>query len=180
LRCEVCGRGIRGKPFNVMIEGARLMVCSECSKLGKACREEPGQKPANLGARLTPKPVAVLTRKPQAPKIDTTLELVENFDLKIRQARERLGLSHEDLGKRINEKVSLLRKIETGKMTPDNRLATILEHALKIKLIDVAKEEKVPQAGLAKSSGRDVTLGDLVQLDRRGGEKEDTAGRKRS
>jgi putative transcription factor len=120
------------------------------------------------------------TRKPQAPKVDISLELVENFDAKIRQAREKLGLSHEELGKKINEKVSLLRKIETGKMTPDNRLATMLEHALKVKLIVPAKEEKVPQARLAKTASRDLTLGDLIQLDKKGGEKEDTAGRGQS
>jgi putative transcription factor len=84
------------------------------------------------------------------------------------------------LGKRINEKVSLLRKIETGKMTPDNRLATMLEHALKIKLIVPAKEEKVPQAKLARASGRELTLGDLIQLDKNGSGKEDTAGRRQS
>jgi putative transcription factor len=122
----------------------------------------------------------IQTKKPQAPKVDTSLELVENFDLKIRQAREKLGLSHEELGKRINEKVSLLRKIETGKMTPDNRLATMLEHALKIKLIVPAKEEKVPQAKLARASGRDLTFGDLIQMDKKGSEKEDTAGRRQS
>ena len=122
----------------------------------------------------------IQAKKPQAPTVDTSLELVDNFDLKIRQAREKLGLSHEELGKRINEKVSLLRKIETGKMTPDNRLATMLEHALKIKLIVPAKEEKFPQTRLAKASGRDVTLGDLIQIDKKDSEKEDNAGRRQS
>lgn len=122
----------------------------------------------------------IQTKKPQPPKVDTSLELVENFDLKIRQAREKLGLSHEELGKRINEKVSLLRKIETGNMTPDNKLAKMLEHALKIKLIVPAKEEKVPQAKLTKASGRDMTLGDLIQIDKKDSEKEDTAGRRQS
>jgi putative transcription factor len=180
LRCEVCGRRINGKTFNVIIEGAKLAVCSECSKLGKVYYEEPKQKVAGPRRGAAPKPLMIQTKKPQAPKVDTTLELVENFQVNIRQAREKLGLSHEELGKRINEKVSLLRKIETGKMTPDNRLATMLEHALKIKLIVPAKEEKVPQARLTKTAGRDLTLGDLIQLDRKGSEKEDTAGRSQS
>jgi putative transcription factor len=180
LRCEVCGRRINGKPFKVIIEGAKLTVCSECSKLGKIYYEEPKQRVASPRLGTTPRPLIIQTKKPQAPKVDTSLELVENFDLKIRQAREKLGLSHEELGKRISEKVSLLRKIETGKMTPDNRLATMLEHALKIKLIVPAKEEKVPQAKLARASGRDLTLGDLIQMDKKGSEKEDTAGRRQS
>jgi len=180
LRCEVCGRKINGKPLKVIIEGAKLTACMECSKLGKPYHEE--AKPTVMGSRLgtKPRPMMIQAKKPQAPTVDTSLELVDNFDLKIRQAREKLGLSHEELGKRINEKVSLLRKIETGKMTPDNRLATMLEHALKIKLIVPAKEEKIPQTRLAKASGRDVTLGDLIQIDKKDSEKEDNAGRRQS
>jgi len=180
LRCEVCGRRINGKPLKVIIEGAKLTVCIECSKLGKTYYEEPKQRVASPKVGTALRPLIIQTKKPQAPKVDTSLELVENFDLKIRQAREKLGLSHEQLGKRINEKVSLLRKIETGKMTPNNKLATMLEHTLKIKLIVPAKEEKVPQAKLARASDRDLTLGDLIQLDKKGSVKEDTAGRRQS
>ena len=179
MRCEVCGRRINGKPFNVIIEGARLTVCIECSKLGKVYYEEPKQKIVGPRLGTKPKPLRIQT-KPQAPNVDTSLELAENFDLKIRQAREKLGLSHEELGRRINEKVSLLRKIETGKMTPDNRLASMLEHALKIRLIVLAKEEKVPQVKLAKIAGRDLTLGDLIPLKKKASEKEDTAERRQS
>jgi putative transcription factor len=180
LRCEVCGRRISGKPLKVIIEGAKLTVCIECSRLGETYYEEPKQRVASPRLGTTPRPLLIQSKKPQAPNVDTSLELVENFDLKIRQAREKLGLSHEELGKRINEKVSLLRKIETGKMTPDNRLAAMLEHDLKIKLIVPAKEEKVPEGKLAKASGRDVTLGDLIQLDKKGSDKEDIAGRRQS
>ena len=177
LRCEVCGRKINGKPFNVVIEGARLTVCNECAKLGKTVYEEPKPKTTVTRFRRTPLPPRIQTKRTQAPAVDTSLELVENFDVKIRQAREKLGLSHEELGKRINEKVSLLRKIETGKMRPDHRLATMLEHALKIKLIVPAKEEKVPQTRIAKIAGRGLTLGDLIELGKKG-KQEDTSGRR--
>lgn len=130
--------------------------------------------------KTAPAPLKIQVKKTQTPTVDTSFELVENSDTKIRQAREKLGLSHEELGKRINEKVSLLRKIETGKMTPDNKLATILEHALKIKLIVPTKEEKVPMVKMARVAGREVTLGDLVQLNKKRKEREDTTGRKPS
>lgn len=180
MRCEVCGCRINGKSYNVIIEGAKLTACIECAKLGKPYYEEPKPKIAGPRLKATPVPLRVQTKKTQAPTVDTSLELVEGFDVRIRQAREKLGLSHEELGKRINEKVSLLRKIETGKMTPDNRLATMLEHALKIKLIVPAKEEKVPHAKMAKTASRELTLGDLIQLDKKGKEREDTTGRKPS
>jgi putative transcription factor len=96
---------------------------------------------------------------------------VESFGEKIRQAREKIGLSHEDLGKKLNEKVSLLRKIETGKMKPDNKLATKLNHILKIKLIVPASEEKVPQAEIPRTASQELTLGDLMKMDKKGKEK---------
>lgn len=177
MRCEVCGCRINSKPFKVIIEGARLTVCSECSKHGKIIYEEPKPKTAFSRPKTAPSPLRIQVKKTQTPTVDTTLELVENFEVKIRQAREKLGLSHEELGKRINEKVSLLRKIETGKMKPDNRLATTLEHTLKVKLIVPAKEERVPQARIGKTS-RELTLGDLIQLNKKENSKEDMPGRK--
>ena len=180
MQCEVCGCKISGKHYDVVIEGAKLTACGECAKLGKTYYEEPKPKKAISRPRTMRMPPRAQTRKPQAPTVDTSLELVENFAVKIRQAREKLGLSHEELGKRINEKVSLLRKIETGKMTPDNRLAAILEHILKIKLIVPTREEKVPQTKIGKTIGRELTLGDLIQLERKRKEGEETTGRKPS
>ncbi len=178
MRCEVCGRRINGKPIDAIIEGAKLTVCGACSKLGKICQEEPRPKLILQRLRPTTTQPRMQTLKPQAPTVDTSQELVENYHVKIRQAREKLGFSHEDLGKRMSEKVSLLRKIETGKMTPDNRLATLLERTLKIKLIVPAKEEKAPQTKVSKAAGRELTLGDLIKLDKKG--KEDPAERKSS
>ena len=180
MRCEVCGCRINSKPFNVIIEGARLTVCGECAKHGKICYDEPKPKIAVPRPKAKPTPLTIPVKRASVPTVDTSLELVEDFDLRIRQAREKLGFSHEDLGKRLNEKVSLLRKIETGKMTPDNKLATMLEHALKIKLIVQAKEEKVPEAKIPRTAGRELTLGDLIQLDKKGKQKEETTGRKQS
>lgn len=179
LRCEVCGCRINGKPFNVIIEGARLTVCSECAKHGKICYDEPKPKP--MFAKPKAKPVMLRVQpKPKSPTVDTSLELAEDYGARIRKAREQLGLSHEQLGKRLNEKVSLLRKIETGKMTPDNRLAAVLEHVLKVKLIVPAKEVKVPEAKIPKKTNRELTLGDLIQLKEKREDEEETAERKRS
>jgi putative transcription factor len=179
LRCEVCGCRIGGKPFNVVIEGARLTVCGECAKHGKICYDEP--KPIPAFARPRAKPVMPRVQpKPKPPAVDTSLELVEDYGAKIRKAREQLGLSHEELGKRINEKVSLLRKIETGKMTPDNKLAASLEHVLKVKLIVPAKEVKVIEAKIPKKPSRELTFGDFIQLKKKDEDEEETTERKRS
>jgi putative transcription factor len=171
LRCEVCGRKIYGKPVKALIEGAKLTVCSECSKHGTIIWEEE-TKETKQTATLKPKPKVT-----QAPTLKAqttgraqtvlggTLELVDDFDVRVRQAREKLGLTHEELGKRINEKVSVLKKIEKRKIKPDDKLAAKLEHALRIKLLVPTSEEKVPVA-TSKPSSRGLTIGDIIQFDR--------------
>jgi len=174
VRCEVCGRKIHGKPYKVMIEGARLTVCGKCAKHGTIAWEEAKPKTAvTLKPRITRHmPSKIQSKKPPPQRAaESILELVEHFDVKIRQAREKLELSHEELGRKISEKVSVLKKIETGKMTPDNKLAAKLEHALKIKLLVPASEEKIPQTKIPKPVSRELTLGDLIQLKKKKAEE---------
>ena len=145
-----------------------MTVCIECSKHGKIIHEEEVEVRQRVPSKpLTP--VSFVQRKPAAAKVDTTQEIVEGYDQKIRQAREKLGLSHEELGKKINEKASVLSKLETGKMTPNNQLVTKLEHVLKIKLLVPIKEEKIQ--AFPKSPNRETTLGDLIQLNKKGEEE---------
>ena len=169
MRCEVCGRKIHGDPMRALIEGAKLTVCIECSKHGRLISEE-----EKFVERTPKKPLIsmpfIQKKKPAQAKVDITQEMVEGYDSKIRQARERLGLSHEELGKKINEKASVLSKLETGKMTPNNMLVTKLEHVLKIKLLVPIKKEKISQ-GFPKSPNRETTLGDLIKLNKKGGEE---------
>jgi putative transcription factor len=182
LRCEVCGRKIFGKQFRVVIEGAKLIVCSECSRHGEIIwEEEPKPKtPVMVKPKTALPPLRSSSRKPLANVAETSMELVEDFALKVKQSREKLGLSHEELGKKINEKISVLKKIESGKMKPNNILAAKLEHALKIKLLVPAAEEKIPMATTSKPATRELTLGDLIQLNKKGKEKGETTERKQS
>ncbi|MCW4046481.1 MAG: multiprotein bridging factor aMBF1 [Candidatus Bathyarchaeota archaeon] len=166
MRCEVCGRKIHGSPTRALIEGAKLTVCVECSKHGKIIYDEPA--PIREASKLAPAPF-VPKKKPATANVEITQEVVEGYHSKIRQAREKLGLSHEELGKKINEKASVLSKLETGKMTPNNQLVAKLEHALKIKLLVPITKEKVTE--LPKSPNRELTLGDLMQFEKKGGEE---------
>jgi len=145
VRCEVCGRKIYSKSYRVMIEGAKLTVCGKCAKLGTIIWDETKPKTPMPSVKAPTRRLTLKTRSKKPPQavVESGLELVEDFDVKIRQARRKLGLSHKELGRKISEKVSVLKKIETGKMTPDNRLATKLEHTLKIKLLVQASEEKM-------------------------------------
>jgi len=114
-------------------------------------------------------------KRPSVAQVQLSQEIVEGYANKIRLAREKLGLSHEDLGKKINEKASLLRNIETGKMAPNNQLANKLEHVLKIKLLVPLSDEKV---AIPKMKSDGLTLGDLIDMGKT--DEEVSSKRKRS
>ena len=166
MRCEVCGRKIHSEPVRAVIEGATLTVCIECSKHGRVIlHEEPSfSQPSSTKSTVH---IPVIMKKPPIAQVQLTQEVVEDYANKIRGAREKLGLSHEELGKKLNEKASLLRHIETGKVAPNNQLANKLEHALKIKLLVPVSDEKI-KTTLPKVASEGLTLGDLIEFDKDG------------
>jgi putative transcription factor len=163
LRCEVCGHKIHDEPITAIIEGARLTVCAECSRHGEIIPEDEVVVPQK-SLKKTQAPVALVQRKPVVAKVEITQEITEDYANKIKVAREKLALTHEELGKKINEKASVLRNLEAGKMAPNNQLASKLEHMLKIKLLVLISEEKVPPP-TSKSANQELTLGDLIEID---------------
>ena len=163
MRCEVCGRKIIGTPIKAIIEGAKMIVCLDCSKLSKIQWEIESIPSKPRTTKTTKIPMLAISTKKQIPQVTETLELIDNFGSHIRQAREKMGLTHKDLGRKISEKVSVLKKIESGKMTPTHQLAERLEHTLKIKLYVPLTEPKVP-SGSMPLKPREVTLGDLINV----------------
>jgi putative transcription factor len=76
----------------------------------------------------------------QAASLEPDFEIDPDSGLLVREARERLGLSQEALGRMINEKPSLIRLIETKRLKPDMILARKLMHQLKINLVVPSSE----------------------------------------
>jgi putative transcription factor len=60
--------------------------------------------------------------------------LTPEFARLIREARMKMGLTHEQMAMKMNEKVQQLRKFETGALKPDELMAKKLERFLGIKL----------------------------------------------
>jgi putative transcription factor len=143
-----------------VIEGANMSVCDKCAKLGSGYWEPKPKQRAKK--KLKHQPVISYSRRKPRAIVTTTLELVSDVGQRVRQAREEAGLSHEDLGRKTSEKVSVLRKIEIGKMVPDLGLAEKLEHTLKITLRVPAEEPKVQTVSSSKPHG--TTLGDIIQF----------------
>ena len=101
--------------------------------------------------RMTPKDVYEQTGE---------LEFAEDFPQRIRTAREARGWKQSDLGAKINEKASVIAKLESGAMTPGDGLVRKLERELGIKL----KEKVQPVAVKKQTAAGGLTLGDLVKM----------------
>ena len=161
MQCEVCGRQIFGTPVRAIIEGAKMIVCSKCGKLSSGYWEPQPQPRKRTGIQRQATSISYSKRQ-QRSTVTETLELASDLGQRVRKARRELAMSHEDLGRKIREKVSVIRKIESDKMIPDLALAEKLEHALKIKLRVPAEEPNVQPALSSKPAG--ATLGDLIQF----------------
>ncbi len=153
LICEMCGVDVP-KTRRVLIEGTPLNVCNNCARFGSAIPKEEEARSA---------PVAVgIRRKSYRPRdvyekdIDI---LVTDYPTRIREAREGMGISQEDLGRQLNEKLSVINKLETGDMRPDDKLVAKLERSLGIKLREKLTASKVEKT----TTGQALTIGDLIR-----------------
>jgi putative transcription factor len=160
MECEVCGRKIWGKPLTTVIEGTEMKTCKQCGRFGREAKtwsRLPKREPA--GRVSLPK-----KRRPYSRRLPE-IEVVANYSSIIRRAREAKKLTQEELGKRINEKVSVIARLEAGKMTPSVEIARKLERALDIKLLEEVSEEE----DFAVSSGAsgELTIGDIIKIKKR-------------
>ncbi len=137
--CEVCGSPLRASPNRVEIDGAIMVVCNNCARLGKQVGPAApavsviANRVSNRIVRANPAQNALRTMA-QRPT-EQEFELDPDSHLLIRQAREKLGFSQEQLGKLINEKPSVIRMVESKKLKPDITLTRKLMHELKINLL---------------------------------------------
>ncbi len=129
--CEICGTQILEYGEKVYVEGNLITVCKTCSKRGKPLKnqQEIQRKPAMRPA-MRPKKIEKLDRI----TFDDSAILINNFSEVIRNSRMANGLTHEQLGLLIKERVSLLRKIESGTLKPDEGLSRKLERFFRINL----------------------------------------------
>lgn len=62
------------------------------------------------------------------------MDLAADWPQRIRSAREARQWTPEDLGKRLNEKKSVVLKLEAGSFRPPDALVRKLEHMLAVRL----------------------------------------------
>ncbi|AMD17121.1 XRE family transcriptional regulator [Methanobrevibacter sp. YE315] len=163
MECEICGKPVpENNPIRAKIEGSVMVVCKECSKLGTIQKAPP--KPKFRQQSKSKRPSTTRNRN-YSRNDEPTEELIEDFEHEVRKARESKNWSREDLGRKINERVSVITRIETGKMTPDTKLTKKLEKALNIKLLE--KTDNIDLNQFISNSSGERTLGNVMKIKRK-------------
>jgi len=139
MLCEMCGKDVDATT-RVRVEGTVLSLCPDCARFGSPV-DPPPAAPASTG--FAARPVATATRpvgsgrRLEERDLYTDigeLELAPDWAKRVRVARDALGWTPEVLGQKLNEKKSVVLKIESGNFHPPDALVRKLEHLLKVRL----------------------------------------------
>jgi len=169
VQCEMCGTET-ASPNRVKIEGAELDVCDECTDFGtEVTTDEPesttstkystGSSGSSGGSSSASSTGGGGSRR--RDMFDDIEELAQDYDDRVRNARESAGLSQADLANQLNEKASLIRKLEHGDTLPSDEVQRKLERALDIDLTAGGSAEDAEWETDSATGG--YTLGDMVE-----------------
>lgn len=181
VQCEMCGTDV-ASPNRVKVEGAVLDVCDACTDFGTEIRDQQSSGGASTKYSTGGSGAGSSSGGGSSSNTSTTSrsggggrggggrgrdmfddidDVAQDYDDRIRQARESRDLSQEDLAKKLNEKASLIRKLERGSMLPSDDVQRKLEREL-----DVDLSESGAMGDEEWDSGGDAggyTLGDVVE-----------------
>ncbi|MEN6379186.1 MAG: multiprotein bridging factor aMBF1 [Methanofastidiosum sp.] len=158
--CEICGKTIQGKVFNIRVEGASVKVCDKCSRFGTD-----RQSWSKFGKGAMGSDGVVLPSKPRIGGPTRTKEeytLVDDYHLVIKDAREAKGWSQKDLARKMNEKESIIHHIETEGFALSNELIQKIEKILDIKLKE--KSDEGIDISKSKQNIKETTIGDIIKI----------------
>ena len=190
--CELCGRGMKGQGRNVVIEGASMLLCPQCAaRFGQQSNESSTQRvsslprqqsswlgdPGRYSSPLPSSPPQFTSKtkprpKPKSPSIGVRLEdmeLIEDYAKTILAARQKKGISQDELAQRVGESISTLKAIEAGRQKPIEKTIRGLERELDISLLEPLGTVPI-KTGTAKTEAG-PTLGDRVVVKRKVSQK---------
>jgi len=179
MSCEMCGRYAGPDLIECEVDGVRMFLCRKCSKFGTKNSEKKHRpkeelevsfvksKPGEKGPSVTHIKVKSGQTLPTRPArrgrrdiLETNQVLIDDYGAAIKEARKAKGWSLESFAQMINEKASLLQKIEKSEFHPPESLIVKIERKLDISL----REEAAPPVYTSMASKKELTLGDVVKL----------------
>ena len=172
-QCEMCGAE-QASLTTTKVEGAELELCSSCTDFGTEVREEPSSSTGSKYSTSSSSGTSSSSSssgsssgsggssgdsRRRRDMFDDMEEIATDYDDRIRNARESRGLSQEELADDLNEKASLIRKLERGDTLPTDEIQRKLERALDVSLVE---GEEVDADWESNDAGT-MTLGDVVK-----------------
>jgi len=133
-----------------MIEGAIVDACDKCSNFGT--KVDIGQESAYKAIKKTIK-ISELE--------NPGLELIPEYGKMIVTVREDKGLTRYDLAKKINEKESVVKRLEEEGFEPDTGLVKKIESFLDIRLRETYEGVVLHRR---EKKRIDLTVGDVVEV----------------
>ncbi len=162
MYCEMCGAPIKGRAYRVTIEGATMILCGRC--YAKISASPGSAVPVNVQSAGSRKMLAQKKTVRRHGRVE--YEVVDDYADRIRNARVKMGWTIAALARRVMERESVLKRIESGKLRPTIDLAKKLEKVLGITLLEPVVEEL---GEAVERGGRvELTLGDLANIRVRG------------
>lgn len=169
MQCEMCGKETEDLSV-ALIEGSELEVCSDCESFGEVLHEEGDDAGSSTGSSSAGGTSRASTSTSSGgggggggggrrDPFEEMGALASDYPERVREARENMDLTQEDLADRLNEKQSLIRKIERGDMRPDEEVRGKLESTLEVSLTEEVSADDWESEG----SGGGYTLGDIVE-----------------
>jgi putative transcription factor len=170
----MCGKE-RPSLKTVKVEGAELELCDDCAEFGTEVRTESSSSSASTKYSTSSSSSSKSSssssasggsssggssRRRRRDMFDDMDEIATDYDSRIKQARESRGMSQEDLAQSLNEKASLIRKLERGDILPPDAVRKKLERSLDISLIEGADDD---DEEWSSGSSTTTTLGDVVK-----------------
>ncbi len=174
VQCEMCGTET-GSPKTVKIEGAELDVCDDCADFGTEVKTEQSSTTSTKYSTSSSGSSSSSSSSggssgttgggggggSRRDMFDEMDEVVQDYDDRIRTARESEELTQEELADQLNEKASLIRKLERGDVLPSDTIQRKLERALGIDLSMGGSSDDNEWSGGSSTGG--TTLGDVVK-----------------
>lgn len=169
MLCEMCGKLLEAHEiYRVRVEGSILSLCHSCASCGTILshpsppRKKHKEKP-RASTVVSEETHVVSSKRKDADESEE--RIIPDFGKRVHLARERKGLTQHDAALHLNEKESILKKVEAGELTPDFKLAKKLERFFNITLIEEITIDL--HATVTSSSQEELTLGDVVKIRRR-------------
>ena len=177
VQCEMCGAET-SSPKTIKVEGAKLDVCSNCTDFGTEVKQPSSTSSStkystssssssssggsSSSSSTTSASSSSSSSQRRSDMFDDMDELATDYDDRVRNARENKGLSQSDLANELNEKASLIRKIERGDTLPSDRVQSKLEKFLEVSLSAESGSADDSEWSGGSSTGS-YTLGDVVK-----------------